>query len=226
MSTANYNRIRLGDILIERGAISIEDLGAALAFQKENGGKLGRAFIDLEILSEDALLRALSKQFNMNIINFAHYAVDPDVVKKLPEAIARRFRAIAIAYKKEAILVALSDPIDLIAKDEIIPRLGTEVILGLAKESEILLAIDQNYRKRDMITSLAEQLEGQLRGDSQARSVIEDNQESPVIKLLTSVFEDAIQINASDIHIEPDKNFFRIRLRVDGVLQEQIVNEK
>ena len=230
MSTVNYSRVRLGDLLVEQGTISAEQLQEALAFQKENGGKLGSTLVELNILSEDSLLLALSKQSKMRIINLSDYSVQPEIVRKLPEPVARRFRVIAIDNENGSILVALSDPMNIIAHDEIIRILGTNVVFGLSKESEILFAIDQNYRKKDAIVSLAEQLEFQLRDDEEDESVAEGSQdsaqESPVINILTSVFEDAIQINASDIHIEPDKSFFRIRLRVDGVLEEQIVNEK
>ena len=230
MSMVNYNKVRLGDLLIEQGLITPADLDKGLKTQSEFGGKLGRVLIDLGLISEESLLLALANQFQVPLINFDEYPLNSDIIKKLPEAMARRFRAIPISDLGASYLVVFADPTDLIAKDEIGKRLGASISIGVAKESDILIAIDQTYRKTDAIVSLAEQLEfqlGQVKDvDMEADDETDGNIQAPVTKLLSSLFEDAIQVNASDVHIEPDKNYFRIRLRVDGVLQEQIVNEK
>ena len=230
MSTANFSKVKIGELLISQGLINIEQLESALESQKETGRKLGNVLIETDIISEETLLDVLARQFNAPLIDIESHKIDQELINRLPEAMARRFRVIPISMQNNEYLVAFSDPTDILAKDEISRRLGGPIRVCVCKESSILAAIDNTYRKTQTIVSLAEQLEMQIGQvddlDSDLEASSESLSQAPVIKLLSSVFEDAIQVKASDIHVEPDKNFFRIRLRVDGVLQEQIVNEK
>ncbi|HET7133021.1 MAG TPA: GspE/PulE family protein, partial [Gammaproteobacteria bacterium] len=147
-------------------------------------------------------------------------------VTKLPETHARRHRALVLKEDQRGYLVGMADPTDLHAYDELARLLGKPIRLALAKEATLLKTIDSIYRRTDEIVSLAEELDEELSEadvDLQALAAEEGSPDAPVIKLIQSMFEDAVQVNASDIHIEPDERCLRIRQRVDGLLQEQVI---
>lgn len=222
-------KIRIGDLLVEQQLITENQLLRALAEQKQTGHKLGRTLIELGYVTEDKLLELLSKQLKLPFIELKHYKYSADTVRLLPETIARRYRAIALAEQGEAVLVGMADPTDIFAYDEIVKVMRSHVNLAVVRESDLLRTIDAVYRRTDEISILAEELSeelGQTDFDLEELLKTEDLSEAPVVKLLQSLFEDAIQIGASDIHIEPDEHELRIRQRVDGVLNEQIMKEK
>ena len=150
-------------------------------------------------------------------------------MRLVPEAIARRYRIVAPDDSQETILVGMADPTDIFAYDELNRILKKPVRLAVVREGELLRTIDSVYRKTDEISSLAEELNEELSDtDFNFEELLRssDVSEAPVVKLLQSVFEDAIQIGASDIHIEPDEHVLRIRQRIDGVLREQEMKER
>ncbi|MFQ5659801.1 MAG: GspE/PulE family protein [Gammaproteobacteria bacterium] len=221
-------KIRLGDLLVEQKIISQAQLKAALDDQKKSGRKLGRILIENGYVEENRILEVLSQQLNIPYVDLLHYKFDPDTVRLLPELQARRFRAIALAKTGEGLLVGMADPTDIFAYDELSRTLQSPIRIAVVREADLLQTIDIVYRKTDEISGFAEQLSDELSEsdvDLQALVSDADVSDAPVVKLLQSLFEDAVQIGASDIHIEPDERVVRIRQRVDGVLQEQIVNE-
>ena len=221
-------KIRIGDLLVQNRIITHEQLMSALAEQKKTGKKLGRTLIDLNTISENDLLNFLSRQLQIPYIDIAQYPRDEQVVIKLPESLARRFRVMLLEYNEHDVLLAMADPTDLLGLDELTRILKKRIRQAVVKESDLLYAIDQTYRRTDEISDLADQLHEELsENDFDFNSLITSDvvAEAPVVKLLQSIFEDAVQINASDIHIEPDEKVLRIRQRVDGVLTEQILNE-
>ena len=221
-------KIRIGDLLVQNRIITHEQLMSALAEQKKTGKKLGRTLIDLNTISENDLLNFLSRQLQIPYIDIAQYPRDEQVVIKLPESLARRFRVMLLEYNEHDVLLAMADPTDLLGLDELTRILKKRIRQAVVKESDLLYAIDQTYRRTNEISDLADQLHEELsENDFDFNSLITSDvvAEAPVVKLLQSIFEDAVQINASDIHIEPDEKVLRIRQRVDGVLTEQILNE-
>jgi MSHA biogenesis protein MshE len=222
-------KVRLGDLLVENKVISAEQLDAALASQKSSGRKLGRILIENGYITEDALLDFLSRQLNIPFVDLLHYQFDPAVVTLIPEIHARRFRAVALQDVGSAILVGMSDPTNIFAYDELSRLLKKPLQLAVVRESDLLSTIDNAYRHTEKISNFAEELSDELSEtdvDLEALAATADVQDAPVVKLLQSLFQDAVQIKASDIHIEPDEQVLRIRLRVDGVLQEQVLSEK
>lgn len=221
-------KIRIGDLLVQNRIITHEQLMSALSEQKKTGKKLGRTLIDLAYITEDNLLNFLSRQLQIPYIDIAQYPRDDKVVIKLPENLARRFRVMLLEDNEHDVLLAMADPTDLLGLDELTRILKKRVRQAVVKESDLLYAIDQTYRRTDEISHLADQLHEELsENDFDFNSLITSDvvEEAPVVKLLQSIFEDAVQINASDIHIEPDEKVLRIRQRVDGVLTEQVLNE-
>ena len=145
------------------------------------------------------------------------------------ESYARRYRAIILADQGGQLLVGMADPMDIFASDELERILEQPIQLALVKESELISTLDLVYRRTEEIASFAEELDEELtegQFDLEALSLDVDDSDAPVVKLLQSIFEDAVQVRASDIHIEPDENVLRIRQRVDGVLQEQVMKER
>lgn len=220
---------RLGDLLVNEGIITEPQLMQALKEQRIAGGKLGSTLIVLGFISEEQLVNFLAKQLNIPYINISSLEIDPKVVMKLPEVHARRHRALVVEAEGESITVALSDPADLQAVDAISNFLSSyQLSFAIVRESQLLPAYDRLYRRTKDIEAFAGQLEDEHKPAQEFdifRDVDEESNEATVVKFLNSVFEDAVQIGASDIHIEPDEKSLHIRLRVDGVLQENILNE-
>jgi MSHA biogenesis protein MshE len=221
-------KIRIGDLLVQNRVITHEQLMSALAEQKKSGRKLGRALIDLNFINETELLNFLSRQLQIPFIDITQYQRDEKVATSLPENLARRFRVMLLEDNEHDVLLAMADPTDLMGMDELTRILKKRIRQAVVRENDLLHAIDQTYRRTEEISDLAGQLHEELSdNDFDFNSLITSDEvaEAPVVKLLQSIFEDAAQINASDIHIEPDEKVLRIRQRVDGVLNEQILNE-
>lgn len=225
MSAPKLKKIKLGDMLVDTGTITPEQLQQALKVQKEKGGKLGDVIVSLGYIDAKKLAKTLSEQMNIPFIDLKLYPIKPEIVRKIPERIARRYRVLVIDEQEGEYLVGMADPTDLLAYDEIIRLLGHRVKLAVVLEHDMMRTIDLVYRRTEDITSFAEELKVEL-GKGEAPEAVEviSAEAAPVAKLLDSIFEDAVQIGASDIHIEPDEKFLRIRQRIDGVLHEHIVH--
>jgi MSHA biogenesis protein MshE len=217
-------KIRLGEILVQQKLLSEEQLQFSLTEQKRTGRKLGRVFVENGFVTEEQICGALAKQLNIPYINLKFYNLNPDVVRLLSETQARRFRAIALEDRRGALLIGMADPTDLFAYDEISRSTRRSIELAVVNEGELLQTIDRIYRRTEEITDFARELEQDL-GDSYvdfgALSDTAALEEAPVVKLLQSVFDDAAQVRASDIHIEPQEKRLHIRFRIDGVLHLQ-----
>jgi MSHA biogenesis protein MshE len=220
---ARPEKVRLGEILVQQKLLSEEQLNLSLADQKRTGRKLGRVFIENGFVTEEQISGALAKQLAIPYINLKFYNVNPDVVRQLPETAARRFRAIALEDRRGALLIGMSDPTDLFAYDEIVRLVKQNIELAVVNETEVLGVIDRTYRRTDEIKNIAHELETEL-GDAVDFGAMTANpslEEAPIVKLLQSVFDDATQVRASDIHIEPQEGRLQIRFRIDGVLHLQ-----
>ena len=217
-------KIRIGEIFIQEGLLSEDQLNAALSEQKRSGRKLGRACIDLGYLNEDQVSVALARQLHVPFVDLTHVDVKPDVVMRLPEALARRFRAIVLDDAGASYSVGLADPTDLFAYDEITRILKREIQLAVVSESLLLQTIDRIYRRTEEISGLAQELGAEL-GESVIDlggvGLLQGLDDAPVVKLLQTVFEDAAGVRASDVHIEPQEEQLQIRFRIDGVLHVQ-----
>ena len=226
-------RIRIGDLLIERELLTKQQLDTALAEQRNSGHKLGRTLIDLGYVAENDILDVLSSQMKIPYVDLEQFKFNPDLVKRLPETYARRYRAIVLSSagsrKDDELLVGMADPTDIYAYDAINKQLQANIKLAVVRESELIRTFGLVYRRTDEISNLAQELGEELSdGDINLEAMVagEDITDAPVVKLLQSLFEDAVQVGASDIHIEPDEKVLRIRQRIDGVLYEQVMDQK
>ncbi|MBE3661413.1 MSHA biogenesis protein MshE [Vibrio navarrensis] len=221
-------RKRLGDLLVEEGIINETQLNQALSVQGSSGRKLGDTLIDLGFLTEQQMLAFLAQQLNLPLIDLSRAMVDIDAVQLLPEVHARRLRALVIGQQGDTLRVAMSDPADLIAQEALLGQLGQYGLeFVIAPERQLVESFDRYYRRTKEIASFAEQLQAEHQGNDSFDYSLEDDDsdEVTVVKLINSMFEDAIQVAASDIHIEPDANVLRLRQRIDGILHETLLNE-
>ena len=217
-------KIRLGDLLVQQKIISQEQLRTAVDEQKRTGLKLGRVLVHNGFATEEQIAPVLARQLNIPFVNLKQFIVDINIARKLPENLARRFRALVLEERTGKYLVGMEDPTDLFAFDEITRVLKRDIDLAVVTKTQLLQEIDRFYRKTEEIKGFARELEQEL-GESQVDfgeigtgAGLED---APVVKLLQSVFEDAMQVRASDIHIEPQEASLQIRFRIDGVLHLQ-----
>jgi MSHA biogenesis protein MshE len=219
-------KVKLGELLLQHALVTQEQLGNALAEQKRSGRKLGRVLADLGYLSEDALHQVLARHLQVPFIDLKKVRIDREAVQLLPEPMARRHRALVLQKAAAGLLVGMADPSDLHAYDELQARLRQPMRVALIGEADLLKALETVYRQTAEIASLAEAVRVDLRDgdvDIEQLSADEGSPDAPIVKLLQTMFHDAMQARASDIHIEPGEDKLRIRLRVDGTLQEQII---
>ncbi|MGQ4276695.1 GspE/PulE family protein [Pseudidiomarina sp. E22-M8] len=223
-------KMRLGDLLVQEDIITESQLQEALDDQRSNGRKLGVTLVDLNFISEQELLEFLARQLNIPFVELGDRKIPDDVVTLLPEIQARRHRALVVEASDSEALVAMSDPADLGAVDAISQILQPRSIkLAVARDHELLEAFDNLYRRTKDIADFASQLQTEYEQDETvdlaALSLEDEGDDATVAKLLQSIFADAVQVRASDIHIEPDDRALRIRMRVDGILQENVLTE-
>jgi MSHA biogenesis protein MshE len=221
---ARAAKIRLGDVLVAQKVIAPAQLSQVLEQQKRTGRKLGRMLVDASLCTEEQIAEAVARQLGISYVNLKFANVSNEVVRKLPESLARRFRALVLEDRRTKYLVGMSDPADLFAQDELQRALKRPIETAAVSEDELLETIDRVYRRTEEISGLAKALEqdiGDAYVDFGALGAAVGAEEAPVVRLLQTVFEDAIQANASDVHIEPQEKNVRIRFRIDGVLQKQ-----
>jgi MSHA biogenesis protein MshE len=221
---ARPEKIRLGEILVQQKLLSEERLQFSLGEQQRTGRKLGRVFVENGLVTEDQISGALAKQLNIPYVNLKFYNVNPATVRRLSETQARRFRALVLEDRGATLLIGMADPTDLFAYDEILRVVKQVIDLAVVNESELLQAIDRIYRRTEEITDFARELEqdlGDVTVDFGSLGITAGLEEAPVVKLLQSVFDDATQVRASDIHIEPQDGRLQIRFRIDGLLHLQ-----
>jgi MSHA biogenesis protein MshE len=223
--TARAEKLRLGQILIQQKLLTEEQLKSALQEQKQLGRRLGRVLTDKGIITEEQLAEALARQLNLSYVDLRRFNIKREVVLKLPESAARRFRALVLEDTGAACQVGMADPTDLTAYDEIVRILKRNVEIAVVAGAEVVRALDRIYRRTEQIAGLAQELGAELGEtnvvDFGTLAVTPGLEEAPVVKLLQTVFEDAVQQRASDIHIEPQEKKLQIRFRIDGVMHLQ-----
>lgn len=225
----------LGELLLEENLIDEVTLNEARELQKKSGkGKsFGEILISMGVVSEEILLNVLSKQLNIPYIDLLFYDIKQELIVLLPELYARQYQAMVLERQDNGYLIGMADPLDINAFDAVSKILKKPIKTALISKTVLLALIDRIYRRTNEISNFAKELSNELGDDfvesndqlfDEATAI--DEERAPVVKLLNSLFRDAVQAGASDIHIEPDEKTLRIRFRVDGVLNEYIFNEK
>ncbi|HEX5372610.1 MAG TPA: GspE/PulE family protein [Aquabacterium sp.] len=219
-------KFRLGDLLVQEGLITAEQLDQALQEQRSSGRKLGRVLSDQGLVTEAQIAKAVARQLHAPFIDLAHYPLRPELAQQLPEGHARRLRAIVLDDPPSGLMIGMADPTDIYAFDEIGRLLKRSVDLAVVTETHLLAALDRVYTSTKEIEGLARELTSELAGtESDLGDLLgmdtTSNEDAPVVRLLYSVFEQALRTRTSDIHIEPQEKQLRIRFRIDGVLHVQ-----
>ncbi len=219
-------RLRLGDLLLQEKLVTPEQVEQVLAEQRTSGRKLGEALIHYGWITEAQIAKAVARQLRAPFIDLTHFPLRPELAQMLPEAQARRLHAIVLDDTPTGLMVGLADPTDINAFDEVGRLLKRNVDLAVVTETHLASALDRVYNSKQEIEGLARELTSELAGiatelgDLLGMDAI-SNEDAPVVRLLYSVFEQALRLRASDIHIEPQEKSLRIRFRIDGVLRVQ-----
>ena len=223
---ARPEKIRLGDLLIGQGLLNEEQLKQALEEQRRSGRRLGRIIVDQGFVTEEAISRALARQLRAVYVDLKTFQPQPQLIKLLSEAQARRYRVIVLDETGGQLRVGFADPTDMQVYDEVVRILRREIDLAVVGESQLLSLIDRVYHRTEEISGLARELTADL-GDTPVEfgdllGTATGAEDAPVVKLLQTVFEEAMRARASDIHIEPQERALRVRFRIDGVLHVQM----
>lgn len=219
---------KIGEILLKHKKITHEQLSEALRLQLSNNKKLGEILIDKGYISEITLLRALSEQLNIETVNLDNYYIDNDATELLSERTAKRTCSIPLKCWDDRILVAMKDPLNIFYIEDIEAETGRKVEILLASKTQIISAIEKHMGRR----SAEKAVEDFDKEKSAIVGLGEEEQEdinvtnSPVVRLIDSLISQALKMDASDIHIEPLENRIRVRVRVDGELQEILTPSK
>jgi len=220
---------RLGDLLVRNNLVTREQLTSALEEQKQAGSqvRLGTILIRNNIISEEDLISFLSKQYGVPSINLSELEIDPAVIKVVPVDVAQKYQVVPVNRAGGTLIVAMSDPSNIFAIDDIRFMTGFSIEVVVAPESAIKTAIDKYYDQSASLADVMSDIEGledlEVIGDEEdvdISSLERATEDAPVVKLVNLILTDAIKKKASDIHIEPYERVFRVRYRIDGVLYE------
>ncbi|MBI4549449.1 MAG: type II secretion system ATPase GspE [Candidatus Omnitrophica bacterium] len=224
---AEKTRKSLGEQLIEKGLLQVSQLERAEKEAQRVGEPLRKVLLKLGYVSEDVLMTHLADELNIPFISLSNFIIMPEVVRLVPEVLARKYTLIPIFKVGDTISVAMADPLNIFATDELKLKTRFDIETCLAPEDEIKNAINQYYSVSEDMGKVIQNLEAETVGMSVEGSEETDMkklesliEEAPVIKLVNMVFLEAVRQGASDIHIEPEESFLRIRYRVDGVMHE------
>lgn len=230
MRSAGFRRKkRLGDLLVEVGVITEEQLGTALEMQKneKKGEKLGNVLIELGVTTEQQIMEALQQQLGIESIDLSSIRIQDEIIKLMDESVLRKYSLIPFAFSEKnpnILKVAMSDPLDIRAMDDISIITGFQIERCVTVPSDIAAAIDRYYGNAEVLR-VAEQYtreRQQLNPGNNREEENDEQSEAPIVKLVRQIIEQAVHKRASDIHIEPMENQVRIRFRVDGVLHEEM----
>ncbi|HUL17490.1 MAG TPA: type IV-A pilus assembly ATPase PilB [Terriglobales bacterium] len=223
--------VRLGEILLKENLITQDQLQKALDFQRANGGKLGSCLTKMGYITDDDITGVLSRQYGVPSINLKYYEIDPNVIRLIPQDTAQRYQVIPLSRVGSVLTIAMTDPTNVFAMDDVKFMTGFNVEPVVASESAIAEAISRFYggsasngeELSNLMKDLAEEdQELELAGDEEeidAASLEKAAEEAPIIKLVNLILTDSVKRGASDIHVEPYETELRVRFRIDGMLQ-------
>lgn len=219
---------RLGECLVDSGAITQAQLDEALEAQRRTGERLGRVLVRLGHITDAAIAKALEQQFGLPSINLLEYVISDEAIRLVPEVMARRYKVIPVEIKGSKLVLAMADPLNVFAIDDvkIASRLDVETVV--APEDQLERALDQYYGAVEDIDEVVKDLaqfdeaiqlseEEEEIGVDKLRAIVD---EAPVVRLVNMIISQAVREKASDIHVEPQAGAVRVRLRVDGMLRE------
>jgi len=220
MSQVKRKSKQLGQILIELGYITPGQLETALEEHRATPKSLGRVLIDLGMIKESDLVRALAEQVGLEFVDLAEFPIDTIATSLLPEALAKRYRALPIGERDGRLLVAMSDPANVYALDDIRTITGRDVLPVVATAADVENAIQKFAGLDSQVEAMASIVDAASGEDDEDNDLDVAVEDAPIVKLVNAIMTQAVADRASDVHIEPREHDVRIRFRVDGVLME------
>jgi MSHA biogenesis protein MshE len=220
--------MRLGELLLKEHIIDQKQLSNAIEKQLNSNKKLGEILVDLGYISEDVLMKFIADKMDIEYLDLSSKKIDLKAARKLPEKYAARFKCLVLEEHPDYVLVGMVDPTDSYAQDMISSILQSYIKLAVISVGDWQDKYFKIYQRKEEITELIHELSGELEATDVAIQQLGGDlsqEDAPVVKLILSLFKDAVQTKCSDIHIEPESTLLRIRKRIDGVLQEQILKE-
>lgn len=224
---APQQRKRLGDILVEAGLITPEQLQDALGKQKVLGKRLGKVLVETGMTTEDSIATTLARQMNIPYLNLNEMTVPPEVLTTIPEGIVRSHNLLPVHLTGNLLQISMADPLDVFIIDEIHYQTGYELEVAISPESQVEAAIRHYYGTSDSlqnaVDNIAAERSSEVTLDESFFTTFDiggDEQSVPIINLVNTIIQQAINDRASDIHIEPDEDIIRVRYRIDGILNE------
>lgn len=225
--TGNQQRKRLGDILVEAGLITGEQLQEALTKQKILGKRLGKVLVETGLTNEDSIATTLASQMNIPYLNLNEITVPPEVLTTIPEGIVRSHNLLPVKLEGNRLQISMADPLDVFIIDEINYQTGYELQIGISPESQVEAAIRHYYGNSDSLQTAVDNItaerSSEVKLDESFFTTFDiggEEQSVPIINLVNTIIQQAINDRASDIHIEPDEDIIRVRYRIDGILNE------
>ncbi len=228
--------VRLGKLLLQAKLINADQLAEALKQQKESGIRLGEALVRLGFITEEDITETLSAQFGVPSINLTHFEIDPNVLKLVPADVARKYNILPVNKTGATLTIAMADPTNVFAMDDIKFMTGYNVEPVVASEVALQHSIDKHYGASHALElkKVMEEMSSLDTGDTNLEvmedegqeeaidleKLVEEGEEAPVVRLVNIILTDAIKRGASDIHVEPYEKEYRIRYRIDGILYE------
>jgi type IV pilus assembly protein PilB len=222
------NRKRLGEVLVDAGLLNEERLAEALSHQKKTGDRLGKILTEHRFLTEEQLAEALEYQLGIPRVDLSRTLIGPDMISLVPAQLARRYGVMPIAQKDGRLRLAVSDPFNVVAIDDVRDLTGLDIELALTTERDIREAIDRCYGMRGAVEAVIQNLE-ESQEESQDDTVDRLRRmgdEAPIVRLVNLIISQGVRERASDIHLEPEEKDVRIRYRVDGFLREVMRSPK
>ncbi len=221
------------EILLKSKLLTKERLEEAFAIQRQNDLPLRKVLVDHKFISEELLLSLLSEQLYIPTLHLAKYKFDPEIIKLIPERMAKQYKIIPISRMSNTITIAMADPLNIFALDDVKAFTSCNIDTVLSSETEITKAIELQYHleTKNMQQILDENslLQGETKGEGielfktdeiELSSAIKESEKAPIVKLVDLILSEALKKRASDIHIEPEREFLRIRYRIDGALHD------
>ena len=220
MSTKDSEQLQLGHLLVQRGLLTEAALALALQEQVRTGQTLGRLLIDAALVKETDLVATLASQLGLTFIDLADYPVDPGAVGLVSDGLSRRYLALPIGLEEGRLIVAMADPSNVFAIDDIRHVTGREVQAVVATRASIEAAIDKYHRLDTDAENITAEASSAVEVEEDLSAIREVVEDAPIVKLVNVVITQAVADRASDIHVEPTEHDVRIRYRIDGVLHE------
>jgi type IV pilus assembly protein PilB len=221
------DRVQLGTLLVQQGLITEAQLDAAVQAQQGSGKQIGRVLIEQGAISETDLVRALARQVGLDFIDLSEHTIDPSVAAQIPENLARRYQAMPVAWDDDGrLVVAMADPSNVFAVDDIRAITGAEVATVVATAGQLQDAIDRFHRLDGEVDTMAQEAADELADPEDLANVNEVVEDAPIVKFVNLLITQAVADRASDIHVEPGERDLRIRFRIDGVLHEVMHSPK